>query len=486
MKRFFLFLLLTIELFCVCGTSVYGETNIPKNPNNLGTETLKVVIPQPEIWTLENGLTVYYLRDSLLPLVRGKLYVRGGAYFEPEDLVGLAAATGTLLREGSIEGVSPDDFDFLLDGLGASIESRFGNELGSVDFTSVEEDFEHVFELFSKVVQTPAFNKERLEVWRKLALDGVLKRRDDPDLMAEMTFVEVVFGKGSPYSRATTAQSLKKITAESMRSFYKRFFQPKGAYLVVTGDISREKVEAVVSKYFSSWKGNDSEMPPFPQVTHQVVPGIYVLERDFDQARIIIGHQGPPRFPEDLYAIFIYNRTYLNGSYGSVIFSEIRSKKGLAYFAGGGIDPGRERGIFQIDIGTRNEETLNAVSGVLEILKRSREQLPPKSYFEDAKLATRNSYVFKFSSPHAVTCRAAELDILGYPKDYDQQYLNVLPTISSEGVKGVARHWIQPESVAIVVVGDVKAADVKASIGGSVPVFKVDFDTEPTIIGPIL
>ena len=95
-----------------------------------------------------------------------------------------------------------------------------------------------------------------------------------------------------------------------------------------------------------------------------------MLKREFDQASIVVGHSGPARNSPDIYRIQLFNRYFGHGSFGSLLFREIRSNMGLAYSVYGGIWPGFERGTVQIQSGTRVNKVTKAIRAILDLSKQ--------------------------------------------------------------------------------------------------------------------
>ncbi len=469
--------LIFLIVFASCVTSSF----VPNRPEKLsrGLESFKPA--QPEEWMLSNGLRVLYLEDKELPLMSGAIYFPGGSLFEPETLVGLAAATGSLLREGSVQGISPDEFDRKVDALGAKIESDFGAEFGSVKFSSLAQDFPQVFDWFTRVLREPAFDSRRLLIWKKLAAEAILKRKDDPDIMAGMAFRELVYGEGSPYSREATLETVQRINRDAIVQFAAQYVRPNGAILAMAGSVDSKEVRRLISTQLSSWRENPDPLPPLPPIAEVASPGIYILNRDFDQARVVMGHLGPPRFPPDLYEILVFNEILGSGGFGSVLFSEIRTVLGLAYEVNGYLAPGPVQGVFQVDVATRNDQVGNALIKVNEILERTRDESISLEKFDEGQRAVTNSFVFKFTSSQAVVSRQAVLKLLGYPSDYDERFIERIEAVNRSSYREVANRWVHPEQLVQVIVGRVKAEDIAALIGPGVEIAEFDFDTKPRI-----
>ena len=483
MRRITLLLMCLVLQSCAPMNARRGvDKSIPDRPDALGTAEVKFALPKVERWVMPNGLVVIYKFDDELPRMAGTLYMRGGKLYEPIELAGISAATGSEMRDGSFKGMAPEQLDRTLDRLAAVVETGFDTEFGTLSFSSLSEDFDQVFGIACKVLREPQFDQTRLDLWKKLAIDGIRRRRDDPQTMAGMTVGQVLFGEKSPYTYAPTTESLGRITRERMQEYAKKYIRPNGSLLAVSGAVPIDRVKAALEKNLGNWAAVKGELPPLPPADHQPQPGIYVIERDFDQSTIVMAHLGPPRLTPDVYEMSIYNRVLGSAGFGSRLFDEIRTQLGLAYEVSGGLAPGAVKGTFQIVLGTRSDQAVRAIQKSIEITKDTLVSLPPTNEFNDAKSAVERSFIFRFDSPTAVVRRAAQQELLKYPEDYDATYLNKTAAVTPQMVLEVGQRWVKPDDMAIVIVGKIPAKEIaEAFRAEGRPVYKVTFDTVPKV-----
>ena len=462
-----------------------NKSSIPKRPDALGLEQLAFEIPEVEKHVLSNGLKVYLLYDEELPVVRGRLYFRGGSLHEPLELSGLASAHGSQLREGGTKSYSPEHLDKRLNELAAVVESGSGEEFGTVSFFALREDFSEVFDIFAEVLRKPRFQQKRLEIWRTRAYESIRRRREDPSTMASMAFAQLNYGEDSAYGSSALPSTVAKIGRREMLDFHEKHLLPNRATLTISGAIKWRDLEPHLLRNLSDWQPLESSESFEPSTGEAAAPGVYVLERDFQQASIVIGHRGPARLSKDMYAISLYNRLFGHSGFDSLLFAEIRSKLGLAYDVSGGFLPAYNTGVFRIDIGTRSEQALQAVAKALELYDESRVQAPKSPALQNAQQALQRSFVFKFDRSGKIVNRKAVLDLLGYPKDYDAQYLNRINSVKAQDILHAARGHLDSEKLYIVLVGKFSEKEVLASLGSERDIYRLDFDNAPRIKGKL-
>lgn len=477
-KRCFWAIGLSVFVLLLLGCS---RSSIPERPGELPLEEINFVMPEPERWELSNGIQVLYYYDDEVPQISGTIYFPGGSLYEPSGIAGLAGAVGKQMRDGGLVGMPPARLDKRLDDLAASIESSFGEEYGSVGFFCLVEDFPEVFSLFSRVVRTPAFDSSRLELWKKLAKDSVKRRRDDPSTISSMTFSRLLYGPGSPYARFRSEHSIDAVSRERLFEFHKNFVQPQGALLAISGALPKRQVREAIEREFADWPRGKKELMPLPAVETEPKPAVYLVERDFVQATVQLGHLGPPRLTSDMYEMAVFNRAFGYGGFGSVLFQNIRTQLGLAYAVWGGLAPGVKAGQFEVGMQTRVEQVGKAILEALKLIKQATLRLPDDLVFSQAKSGAERSFLFKFANPGAIVDRIAMMKLLGYPEEYDRLYLPRIKAVLREDVRRSAARWIKPEQLVIVVVGKITQEELGRQLGEGFEIITVPFDTEPRV-----
>lgn len=467
------------------------------DPREVSVSQLHFNPREPETWVMENGLKLMFEEDKTLPIVNGVMYIKGGVVFEPEELSGLASAAGRLLRTGGTKSINPDELDKMLDSIGASIESSYSEQYGTIAFSCLSSDLPVVMKILSEIIEAPAFDSSRLELWKKISIEGILRRKDDPDTMASMIMSSVLYGDHSSYNRVATTESINKISTQAVKSFYEKFSRPNGSIFAISGDVTKEDLLSLVNSNFTSWVKKLDPLPSLPMLSRDNKPGLYVLRRKFNQSAVLLGHLGPPRIFPEMYSVTVFNRLFGAGGLESRLYSEIRTKEGLAYSVYGGVYPGSSvdvpNGSFQISIGTRNGEVSKAIGLAVNLTQNSVEHLPELGLVNASKNGIARSFVFKFATPKLFVQRAALMDLLGYADDYDYKYLDNINQVTVDSVLSASEKWVHPDRLSIVVVGDVDAklllkdlASTEPSLFGSdkFHLKEVVFEEKPRFIEP--
>ena len=278
---------------------------------------------QFERYTLPNGLTVILTPDRRLPIVGVNLWYHVGGANETPGRSGFAHLFEHLMFQGSKHRTGNEqDFAGLLEAAGSS-------DLNA----STWNDRTNYFETL------PA-NRLELSLWLEsermaFLLDGLDQTKLDtqrdvvrnerrqsventPYGKAEVRVVELLFPKPHPYHGAVIGshEDLQAATLEDVKSFFRTFYVPTNASLVIAGDFDPVQARALVDKYFGPIPR--APRPPAPSVktlpvTRQIRE---TLSDDVQLSRIFMGVIAPPAWSDEGFAFDVLQELLAGGKTG--------------------------------------------------------------------------------------------------------------------------------------------------------------------------
>jgi zinc protease len=173
-----------------------------------------------------------------------------------------------------------------------------------------------------------------------------------------------------------------------------------------------------------------------------------------------MGHLGVRRDDPDYYALEVANQV-LSGSSSARLFSNVRTRQGLAYSVFGGVYSGWEYPSLALLYMSTKTETTGA--GIDALLKEARgivrDSPPTDEEVAKAKQALLNSFVFRSDSPGLVLFQFLNFEVYGYPLDSLSRYRAGIEAVTPEQVRQAAARHLRPEELAILVVGPSQGQD---------------------------
>jgi len=428
----------------------YTELEFPSLP--------EIQIPEYNRYELNNGMVVYLLEDRDLPLVSGTALIRTGSRFEAANKVGLAELTGEVLRSGGTKNHPAEELNLILEQKAASVETNIDITSGNANFSSLTEDLDTVFQLFTEVIRQPAFAPEKFALAKNQQKGGIARRNDDPAEIASREFDKVIYGEISPYARTVEYQTLDSISREDVISFYQEYIRPESMILGIVGDFDSDAMLQRVQAAFGDWKTN-ATLPALdaPAATQEYDSGIFLVNRpQLTQSNVFLGHLGG-RFDSPDYATLSVLNGVLNG-FGGRLFNEVRSRKGLAYSVYGAWNPSYDYdGTFVAGGQTQTENTVPFIQSILTEIDKLRTAPVTEKELTNAKESILNSFVFNFQSPSQTLSRLMRYEYFDYPEDFIFQYQEKVQNTTELDILEVAQEYLYPEKMVTLVVGNGKA-----------------------------
>jgi zinc protease len=437
------------------------------------------LFPAFERHTLSNGLTVITVPLPGRPLVSATLLLPNGAVDEPPATAGATVLAARALPEGT-EHYDAVAFVEASERLGASIHAEAGWDGMSAGVEVPAERLEPSLELLAEMVGRPTFPAPEVERLREERLNDILQARADPRRRADEAFVGTIYSADSPYHRpaAGTRETVAPLGPADCRRAWERGMDPTRTTIVVGGDLAGLDVLAMAERLFGGWR-------PAPGVADQhpivALPAresriVRIVHRPGSvQTEIRIGHTGLARRIPDYHALCVMS-AILGGLFNSRLNRNLREDKGYTYGAGASFDLRRAAGPFAARAAVNTEVTVPAIREMLTELERMRAE--PVA---DAELRAGRDYLvgvfpLRFETPGPVVGSISGLVVYGLPDDELGRYRAGIEAVTRDDVLAAARAHIQPERMAVVLVGDVDriASDVEAAGFGPVEVERDD------------
>lgn len=447
--------------------------NLP-DPRTMTFPPLKFAIPQAQRVVLGNGMTVYLMEDHELPQVDITAYIGTGSVYEPAAKTGLAGLTGAVMRSGGTTATSAEKLDDELEFMASSVESSIGADAGTLSLSTLTKNLERTLQLFAQVMMTPAFREDKVELARKQSIEALRRQNDDPKEVADRELSKAIY-RGTPLGRVPTVATVKAITRADMVSFHRRYYHPNNIIMSIAGDFASKDMVAALNRVFAGWRNEPVEFPPVAEPRAETHPAVLHVEKDLNQSIIRMGHIGINKDNPDLYAIRVMDEILGSGGFNSRLMAEIRNRQGLAYNVASSFDVGRRYlGTFRAVTETKAQSTAKTIGLMEEIITGMTKAPVTDQELALAKDAIINSFIFGFTNTASVASQQARLDYYHYRPSFLENYRDNIAKVSKEDVLRVARKYLHPEALILVVVGDEKRFDTPLTAFGKVDEVKLE------------
>lgn len=431
---------------------------------------------------LRNGLPVYLVPDRGLPLVDVVVALPVGDRNEGPGEDGLASMTAAMARRGGAGELGPEELDDEIDALGARIEASGSWSRTVLALDTGSEALDRGLELLASILFEPRFDEARLTQAKDNLRVSLRAEADDPRAVLDREWRRLVHGPDSKRSRRLTEASVAAFEPAVLARFHRRHWTPDGAMIAASGDVDADELLARLEELFGGWEASErqaetnadagggdaragsGELPAVAAAS----PGRWTIDREGPQAAIAIGHRGAvfdAWDAPDRWALMLLTEILDGPGAVSRLRSRLQLEEGLTYRVLTWFDldvvPAASTseafggpGEFRIFLETAPESAAMAAGAVLEELRRLRRDEAPEREIATARQSLLARLPLLFDRAETIAGRYAEDELLGRPHEYWAVYRERLLAVTAADIRRAARRFIDPEGVAVVVVGD--------------------------------
>ncbi len=451
------------------------ESEGAKTVSGFKFKPLNFVPPKVDRVVLENGMILYLLEDHDLPIFNITARIRTGAIYESPEKAGLASLTGFVMRSGGTVSMPADKMNEELEFMAASVETAIDRESGNANLSTLKKDIDKSLKIFADVLMNPAFPEDKIRMRKDEVIESIRRENDNPSQIAQREFRKIMYDSKHPYSRKVegTLESIEKIARDDMIAFHKKYFRPNNIILGISGDFNKDEIIKKLNAVFANWKKEEIQFPEVPKVDRRFEKAVFYAYKDINQANVIMGHLGIHRKSPDYFPVMIMNFILGGGSFTARIPGRIRSDEGLAYSAYSAFQTSRDIGMFFVSCQTKLESTNRAISIALEELEKIRKSPIDKDELTQAKETFANQFVFRFTTSASIVGQKVDIEYEELPLNYLETYIANVQAVNQEDVQRVARKYLHPDEVKILVVGDNEKFDKPLDSFGKVNVIEL-------------
>ncbi len=428
----------------------------PTVKKNLSPSTKAAVKKTHGVEAFEyRGLKVLIKTLPQLPIFSLRWTGLGGARIEPSTLAGIGSlwsrsvASGARANDGKIW--TRNEINEKVDRLSASLSSFHGKNSFGHQADGLSDDFDELFSLLSAIKSEPLFVKEEVELERSHQLLDLKSSEDSPGTVVNRLFAEKLFGK-HPYGRASigTVASIKKIKAKDLLAFHKKG-EAQAQILSIVGDISRERVEAALERYWNKktfTKHKKLKALPMNFPTKKIEVRKFLKK---EQTHILIGYPTTSMFGKDRWPL-LGLAAVLSGQ-GGRLFMELRDKMSLCYTVAPTHMEGLDGGYFGFYIATSPEKEMIAREALQREIDRVIESGIPEEEWNKARTFYSGNFEIEQQrlAAQAMGMNLDELYGLGFAEYYE--FESHLKKVTAADLKRVAQKYFKGAPLVTAVVG---------------------------------
>ncbi len=458
--------------FLFIAIGVQAQVDRSKMPKSGSTPTIN--LGEPYTFKLPNGLNVLVVENHKLPRISISLTLDTPPIIEGNK-AGLGSLVSQMMGKGT-KNISKDEFNEEVDFLGASIS--VGNNSGFAQSLSKYTD--RIIELFADAALHPNFTQDELSLERKKSIEGIKTGEKSAEAIASRVRGVLGYGKKHPAGEYVSEETLNNITLNDITSYYRSYFVPSQAYMVISGDITQKDAEKLITKYFESWVSAQAPSISIPGIKDVQYTQInFVDVPNAVQTELAVMNVSELKMTDKDYHAALVANYILGGSFSSYINMNLREEHGYTYGARTSLPVNKNfNTLFRTTAKIRNAVTDSAVVETLKEYKRIRTELVDTQVLKNAKAKFLGDFILASESDRTIANRTIRIKTQKLPTDFYETFISKINAVTKEDVKRVANKYFKLNNARILLVG--KGSDIGPSLkkitfdGQKIPVMYFD------------
>ncbi len=438
---------LIISFFLILPTLLVAQIDRSKQPSPGKAPAIN--IKDSEVFTTSNGITVILSENHKLPRVSFDLQMGADPIMQGSK-AGLTDMVSELILSGTSKR-SKDQLDNETDYIGASLSASES----SLYMSCLTKHLNKGLELLSDVLYNANFPQEEFDRIKKQMESNLIAAKSEPDQMAGNAEAKVNF-PNHPYGDVMTEATLNSITRDDVTAYFRSTFTPKGSYLVIVGDITKDEASKLVETYFSKWSGGDPfKMKPNNGATAKGNQVYFVKKPGAVQSVVAISFPLNIKTGDtDQLPLNVLNGILGGGGFGTRLMQNLREDKAYTYGCYSSLNVTEDGSWVSIGGNFRNEVSDSAITQILFELDKITNEYVTDDELNLTKASMAGGFARSLERPQTIARFALNIIRNNLSKDYYQTYLKRLEAVDKELVLTMAQKYFTAKNCNIVVVGN--------------------------------
>ena len=408
----------------------------------------------PEVWQeeLPNGMHIYGIENTEVPLIEFDISIPGGHLLESMEKSGTASLLSSLMMQGT-RTKTAIELEEAIQLLGAKINCYSDDENFHITGSCLSRNFESTLALIKEILLEPRWDE--VEFMRlKQALETNLKGRESSARsIAYVAFIKLLYGDNHIFSvpNTGTLESTEALSMEDMKAYY-QYLTPKKASFHVVGDVTESQVKEGLT-IFDTWKGDEVIVPDYSLPQDPLRDEIYFVDvPGAKQSVLYIGKIALSAEDKDANKLDFSNEILGAGSSGKLT-QVLRIEKGYTYGAFSFVIKKKEKSPFIIGSSVRSNATLQSLEIIKEIVENYADD------FGEEEVAITKNKILK-DNTRAYESYGAKLNMLKNISKYNkkanfiEEEQKELIAMTLDDYRTIIHKYMQEPDLIYVIVGD--------------------------------
>lgn len=404
---------------------------------------------------LANGMKIIIKEDHRSPVVVSQVWYKVGSSYEYGGITGVSHVLEHMMFKGTKK-LAPNEFSKIISANGGSENAFTGSDYTAYFQTLHKDRLEVSFKLESDRMRNLTLPDAEFQKERKVVIEERrLRTEDKPTSLTYEEFTATAY-KTSPYHNPVIGwmNDLENMTVQDLKAWYRQWYAPNNATLVVVGDVDPAKVLTLAKKYFAPLKPSElRKLKPQQEVTQKGERRVTV-KAPAEVPYVIMGYHVPVlKTAEEEWEPYALEMlaAVLDGGNSARFAKELVRGKQIAVSAGASYDLyTRMDSLFLLDGTPSQGNSIRTVEAALrEQVKRIHDSPVEQAELDRIKAQVVANKVYELDSVFYQGMQIGTLETVGLDWRKLDEYVDRIKAVTPEQIQKVARKYLVDDHLTV-------------------------------------
>ncbi|MFL5917212.1 MAG: M16 family metallopeptidase [Gaiellaceae bacterium] len=401
---------------------------------------------------LDNGLRILTAPMESAQSVTCAIMLAAGSRYETEDTNGIAHFSEHMFFKGTERRPTARDISQEIDTIGGEFNAFTGKEYTGYYVKCAAESRDVALDVLVDMLRNSKFDSEEIDREKGVIIEEMNMYYDTPRDFISGVYEELLYGdQPLGWDIIGRKETIRGATHDTFASYVDRWYRPARMVVGIGGNLG-DGLHERIAELLGDLPAAETGDPDAANVSVNGAAQVKVHTKSSDQAHICLGVHSYPLEHPDRYPLQVLSMV-LGGGMSSRLFTEVRERRGLAYYVYGLNHSYTDAGSLYAQAGVDINRIDDAVTTIAAELKKIAEDAVPEEELEKAKSFAKGRFVLQLETSQGLIMFGLRREVLESRTPDPEEILAEIDKVVAEDVQRVARDLIERRGLNLAVIG---------------------------------
>jgi predicted Zn-dependent peptidase len=401
--------------------------------------------------TLPNGLRVLRADMPQVQSVTCMIMLAAGSRYETRDTNGIAHFAEHMFFKGTERRPTAREIGMEVDSLGGEFNAFTSKEYTGYYVRCAADYRERALDVLVDMLRHSKFDPEEIEREKGVIVEEMNMYYDTPRDFIGGVYDQLLYGdQPLGWDVIGRRETIRGASQQTFLDYVNRWYKPERMVVGIGGRLGGDELETI--ERLLGDLGANTTGAPDPVVANGNGSQVKIHHKDSDQAHLILGVRSYPMVHPDRWSLQLLS-TVLGTGMSSRLFSEVRERRGLAYYVYAHNQSYTDAGSLFSQAGVDINRSQEAVETIVREFRKIAEEPVPAEELEKARALAKGRFVLRLENPQGMIVFGLGREVLNDPVLEPDEVVTGIDAVTAEDVQRVAQDVIASNGLNLALIG---------------------------------